>query len=90
MGGIKGSGPDHFLTATWQEILESLEGNDGGAASLTAIDFAKAFNQMSHQACLKSLSDHGASDATTALVSAFYAKERCLSALAQPTMSPEL
>ena len=70
-GGIRGSGPDHFLTATWQEILECLDGNDGGAAALTSIDFAKAFNRMSHQACLKSLQEHGASEPTTSLVSAF-------------------
>ena len=57
--------------ATWQEILECLEGSDGGAAALTSIDFAKAFNRMSHQACLQSLGDHGATGPTISLVSAF-------------------
>ena len=70
-GGVKGRGPDHFLVATWQEILESLGDDDGAAATLTSIDFAKAFNRMSHQACLASLKDHGASTGTIAMVSAF-------------------
>ena len=70
-GGIKGSGPDHFLLTTWQEILEGLGEEDGAAATLTSIDFAKAFNRMSHQACLTSLKEHGASVKTISLVSAF-------------------
>ena len=70
-GGIKGSGPDHFLTMTWQEIMDNLDAEDGAAVSLISIDFAKAFNRMSHQACLSALAKHGAAPGTIALVSAF-------------------
>ena len=70
-GGVKGSGPDHFLTMTWQEIMEDLDGEDGAAASLISIDFAKAFNRMSHHSCLSAIIKHGASGSTVALVSAF-------------------
>lgn len=35
---------------------------DGGACTLTSIDFAKAFNTMSHRECLRMLGKKGASD----------------------------
>ena len=70
-GGIKGSGPEHFLAVTWQEILDNLDHGDGAATALTSIDFAKAFNRMSHQACLRALSNHGAEDSLVTIVSSF-------------------
>ena len=47
---------------------------DGASAALTSIDFAKAFNRMSHQACLQALGEHGASNKSLALISAFLFK----------------
>ena len=69
-GGLKGRGPDHFLALSWQEILSGLE-DSRAAVVLTSIDFAKAFNRMSHAACLTALKEHGATELTIALVSAF-------------------
>ena len=53
-GGMKGCGTNHFLLTMWQNILEGLE-EEQSAVSLMSIDFSKAFNRMSHQACLASL-----------------------------------
>ena len=89
-GGIKGSGPDHFLTITWQEILDDLDHEDGAAATLTSIDFAKAFNRMSHQACLEALLDHGAKDGTVALVSAFLSGRTMAVRLGSDLSTPRL
>ena len=61
------------MALTWQEVLDHLE-NDRAAVTLTSIDFEKAFNRMDHHQCLKALSDHNASPATIALVSAFLCK----------------
>ena len=69
-GGLRGRGPDHFLALTWQEIMTGLE-DSRAAVALTSIDFAKAFNRMSHKACLNALREHEASELTIALVSAF-------------------
>ena len=69
-GGMKGSGPAHFLALTWQEILETLD-DSRAAAVLTSIDFEKAFNRMGHASCLNALAAHNASGETISLVSAF-------------------
>ena len=53
-GGLPGSGIDHYLAATWTDIMTALDQEDG-VANLLSIDFAKAFNTMSHQACLAAL-----------------------------------
>ena len=75
-GGLKGSGPDHFLAVTWHEILASLDAEDGAASTLTSIDFAKAFNRMCHHAYLEALATHGTSPATLSLVSAFLCERK--------------
>ena len=69
-GGIKGTGADHFLIGTWQAILEPLE-DQRAATSVLSIDFEKAFNRMSHKACLAAIEDLGASKKTTGLIHAF-------------------
>ena len=69
-GGLQGCGTTHYLIEAWDRILEPLD-RDGRAVNLISIDFAKAFNSMGHQACVRSLIDHGASTHSTRLVGAF-------------------
>ena len=49
---------------------------EGSAVNLISINFAKAFNSMSHQACLSSLLKHDASIHIVRIVSAFLLKRR--------------
>ena len=59
-GGVKGCSAAHLLIGVWQKICTDLE--DCRAASLlTSVDYAKAFNRLSFQHCLKSFAAHGAS-----------------------------
>ena len=69
-GGLTGCGTNHYLIEAWDYILETLD-SEGTAVNLISIDFAKAFNSMSHQACVKSLEDRGASVHMTRLVGSF-------------------
>ena len=69
-GGIKGTGVDHFLIETWNEVLTALE-DPNAAASLMSIDFEKAFNRMSHPHCLEALSKLNADSRSISLVHAF-------------------
>ena len=69
-GGVSGCGTTHYLLQAWHEILEAME-DDGAAVSLISIDFAKAFNTMGHQSCIKAVLDHGASVHMARLVSSF-------------------
>ena len=62
-GGLKGCGANHFLLNMWQNLLLGLE-EEASAVSLMAIDFSKAFNRMSHQACLSSLAKKNCSNQT--------------------------
>ena len=59
-GGVKGCSTAQYLINLWQEILSNAEDNRA-ATILTAIDFAKAFNRVSHQACLNAFAKKGAS-----------------------------
>ena len=52
-GGLKGCGTNQYLVDAWNFILESLEDPGTIAANLLSIDFAKAFNNMDHLACLR-------------------------------------
>ena len=76
-GGMKGIGADHFLIGTWQSILSTLE-DPRAAATVLSIDFEKAFNRMSHSACISALTSLGASKSTLGLVYAFYPDVECL------------
>ena len=58
-GGLKGCGTNHFLMNMWQYILEGLE-EDSAAVTLMSVDFSKAFNRMSHKACLIALAKKAA------------------------------
>ena len=69
-GGVKGVGIDHFLCETWHEVLTTLDDNSA-AASLTSIDFSKAFNRMDHNACLNALRDAGVPSNVIGVVHAF-------------------
>ena len=54
----------------WQTILSDLE-DSRAATLLTAIDYAKAFNRMQFQECLRSFARHGASNEVIRLVATF-------------------
>ena len=69
-GGTKGCSTSHLLISVWQQILTDLE-DCRAATVLTAIDYAKAFNRMSFQECLKSFARHGASTDLMRVVAAF-------------------
>ena len=69
-GGVKGCSVTHFLIHTWQRIVEDLEDCRAGAL-LTSIDYAKAFNRLSYQQCLKSLASKGASSEVIRLIATF-------------------
>ena len=70
-GGSKGCSTSHLLISTiWQNVLNDLE-DCQAATILTAIDYAKAFNWMSFQECLRSLARHGASNQVIGLIEAF-------------------
>ena len=69
-GGVKGCGVSHLLVELWQSILYNLE--DCRAATLiTSIDYAKAFNRLSFQECLKAFARKGASSEVLALLASF-------------------
>ena len=60
-GGLAGSSTNHYLVSAWDKILSSLEGGDQEAVNLISIDFAKAFNTMSHTACISAFKNKNAS-----------------------------
>ena len=69
-GGVKGLSTDHLLVNIWQRIFENAE--DYRAPTIvTSIDYAKAFNRMSYQECLKALARNGASSPIIELVATF-------------------
>ena len=71
-GGMKKCGPEFLLLQTWDNILNDLEDNRGSVNMIT-IDFSKAFNRTSHQACLNAFHKKGASTQTIKLIAAFLA-----------------
>ena len=67
-GGVKGCGT--YLVDLWQQVLENLE--DPRAASLiTSIDYAKAFNRLDFEHCLKSLARKGLSGNLIRILASF-------------------
>lgn len=50
-----------MLVDMWDTILNDLD-KGSGASCLISLDFEKAFNRLNHDACIKSLRDHGASE----------------------------
>ena len=69
-GGVKGCGTSHLLISMWDEIARGLE-DDRAAVALTSIDYAKAFNRLSFQHCLKAFTKHGASTEIIELIATF-------------------
>ena len=69
-GGAKGCSTNHLIISLWQKILSDLEDNRE-ATVLTAIDYAKAFNRMQYQECLKAFARHGASTELIRLIATF-------------------
>ena len=69
-GGLKGVGTDNFIIEMWNNILEPLEEKDS-AVAVMSLDFSKAFNRLSHRACIEKLAKKNASNQTIRLVTAF-------------------
>ena len=69
-GGVKGCSTAHMVITILNEICENCEDYRSGTV-LTAIDFAKAFNRVSYQNCLKAFKDKGASSAIIRLLATF-------------------
>ena len=69
-GGVKGCSVGHLLVDLWDEALGSME-DDRAGAMITGIDYAKAFNRLSFQHCLKAFAKKGASSQTLALLATF-------------------
>ena len=72
-GGVKGCSTAHYLINLWQEILSNADDNRS-ATVLTVVDFAKAFNRVSHQACLAAFAKKGASTQILQLIATFLSK----------------
>ena len=69
-GGVKGSSSEHLLVRMWQDVLEALE-DPRAAVLLTSIDFAKAFNRLNFNHCLRTLRDKEASAGILKVVASF-------------------
>ena len=69
-GGVKGCSVDHLLINIWKTIGEDLEDQRAGTL-LTSIDYAKAFNRLSYQECLRSFAAKGASSQVLGLLASF-------------------
>ena len=68
--GMKGCSASHMLVSVWQNVLTDLE-DCRASTLLTAIDYAKAFNRMQFQECLRSFARHCASNAIIKLIATF-------------------
>ena len=69
-GGIKKCSVEHFLVDSYDRILRSLE-KGHCSVNLISIDYAKAFNRMGHQACLRAYAKKGASTQTLRAIASF-------------------
>ena len=69
-GGVKGCSTSHLLVEVIDQVMRGLE-DDRAAVMLTSIDYAKAFNQLSFQHCLKSFARMGASTPVIELLATF-------------------
>ena len=69
-GGVKGCSGTHMLINVWQKILTNLEDRRAGVV-LTSIDYAKAFNRLSFQHCLRAFAKRGASSPILRLIASF-------------------
>ena len=69
-GGAKGCSTAHVLIGVLDEVMRGLEDNRA-AVMLTSIDYAKAFNRLSFQHCLRSFAKMGASTPIIDLLATF-------------------
>ena len=69
-GGVKGSGSEHSLIKLWQGVLEAIEDPRAGSL-LTSIDYAKAFNRLDFNHCLRSLRAKGACTGILKIIASF-------------------
>ena len=69
-GGVRGCSSAHMLVDLFQDVSEDLE-DCRAATVVTAIDFAKAFNRLSYQHCLRAFTEHGASTGIIRLLATF-------------------
>ena len=88
-GGKKGQGVDHYLIEVWDYIHRCLE-DTNSAVGIMAVDFHKAFNRMSHSACLEELKRLGAGNHATALVASFLHSRRMKVKINEAFSSPLL
>ena len=69
-GVVKGCSGTHMVMKIWQKILTNLE-DRRAATILTSIDYAKAFNRLSFQHCLRAFAKRGASTPIIRLIATF-------------------
>ena len=86
-GGLAGSSTSHYLAEAWTDIMRGLE-NDGGVTSLLSVDFAKAFNTVSHQACLNALKNKDVSDHCIRMTAAFLMERKMVFRAGQALSTP--
>ena len=69
-GGVKGCSVSHLLVDLWNEIAWNLE-DERASTVITSIDYAKAFNRLSFQHCLRAFARKGASTQVLSLLASF-------------------
>ena len=69
-GGVKGRGTEHFLVLLWQRVLDYIEDSRAGCL-LTSIDYAKAFNRLDFEHCLRCLKAKGANGKLIKIIASF-------------------
>ena len=86
-GGIPGCGIDHYLVEVWDSILQSLD-QPSSVSTLISVDFAKAFNTMSYQACLTAFHKKGCSPHLTRMIASFLSGREMLFRVGDSLSSP--
>ena len=74
-GGLQGVSTNHYLAHAWTKILEDLD-EENSACALISVDFAKAFNAMGHEHCLRVLHEMMVGQHTIAMTRAFLTDRR--------------
>ena len=69
-GGVKGRSSEMLLVDLWQKILENIEDSRAGSL-LTSINYAKAFNRLDFDHCLRCLHTKGANGKLLAIIASF-------------------
>ena len=86
-GGIPGCGIDHYLVEVWDSILQNLD-QPSSVSTLISVDFAKAFNTMSHQACLAAFQRKGSTPHSTRMIASFLSGREMLFRVGDSLSSP--